>query len=463
MKTQTSKHEITIIGAGLTGCFLALLLAQKGYAVNVYEKASEDDIIRDSSKRSFNLTFFKYGVKAFKEVGLWETVKPVLIALKGSEVTVSPYASPSRVWFEKDTPYLTVQRAKLIEILVEKARKSPLVLFHFDTALLSIDRQKKSLTLKNLKTGKTFEKISDVVFGADGVNSVVRSMTQQGQDTQHRQEYSTWNYKQIVFPPELVNQLGFQQDMMYSWTRKNAAILSFPNGNGSFNAMLILPQQADVTFDSLTTATSIKRFISTQFSGLLPALSVITEAVLENPIGNFVSIYTSPWYYKDFLVLVGDAAHGFLPFYGLGMSVAFGDCIEIVKLMERYHNNWSKVFAQYQMLRKVNTDMIADLSKESFMLYHRYRKADYNAIYNKLETVLHHLFPKTWGPPVFFLVASDPGRAVEFVKRHRQQRKKIKYLGGPIIVGALTGIIAVQESCVKLLQKMFFRSSIPST
>src|SRR5688572_6530437 len=79
-----STPTVTIIGAGLGGCFMAILLAKRGYKVNVYEKFSQDDIINFLEKRSFNLTFYEYAVKSFKGAGLWRSIKPHVIPLKGS-------------------------------------------------------------------------------------------------------------------------------------------------------------------------------------------------------------------------------------------------------------------------------------------------------------------------------------------------------------------------------------------
>ena len=83
-----SKTKIDIIGAGLSGCLLAILLAKRGYQINVYEKLSEYDCIHDSTK-SFSLGFYAYGVKVLREAGLWDDIEPLAVPLKGSITQVS--------------------------------------------------------------------------------------------------------------------------------------------------------------------------------------------------------------------------------------------------------------------------------------------------------------------------------------------------------------------------------------
>ena len=58
--TEATTNKITIIGAGLGGCFLSVMLAKRGYTVSVYERFSESEILSNyASARSYNLTFYE--------------------------------------------------------------------------------------------------------------------------------------------------------------------------------------------------------------------------------------------------------------------------------------------------------------------------------------------------------------------------------------------------------------------
>lgn len=438
-----NKPTITIIGAGLIGCFMAILLTKRGYKVHIYERSSREEVDNPISNKSFNMTFLNFGVKTFKDLGIWEDVEPITILLDGSLTQVKVNTKPIFSRVDKKSPFYTVTRTSMVKKLMHILQGNPLVTFHFDTALVALDRQKKTILVQNTKSQEYKTVTCDVIFGADGVNSQTRMFLQQAQDISHIQEYVPWGYKQFIIKKPTVDLFSWRRDISYTWTRKNATITSYPNEQQDFNAILILPHE--IGFDSLQSEEQIKEFISKNFPDLLPALPDIVEGLQNNPEGYFTTIYTEPWYYKDVLVLLGDAAHGFMPFYGQGMSTGFGDCLELVQLIDNYGPDWEKIFPLYQKARKKHTDTLANLSKGAFQRYQRNTKADYSAIYDKWDTIFYKLFPKFFTPPPYVLVAYNPGKAADIVEKHQMQRRRGKFLGVPILISAITSLVALHE------------------
>src|SRR5579863_767370 len=81
---DTNKKTVTIIGSGLAGSFLAILLAKRGYSVAIYERFTEEEIMGDySASRSYNLTFYSYGMEALKVADVWNTIEPSSVKLSG--------------------------------------------------------------------------------------------------------------------------------------------------------------------------------------------------------------------------------------------------------------------------------------------------------------------------------------------------------------------------------------------
>lgn len=448
MKTSASKQPcVTIVGAGLAGVFMAILLAKRGYKVEVYERSSEKQLLDYSSRRSFNITFYGYGITALKEAGVWEAVLPVLLPLSGAATQVTPHSKYIYSSFDFDAKmYFAVSRAELLQTLLATARDNPRIAFHFERRLTGIDRYAKTMTVENTKT-KTHKIIScDVILGADGVNSAVRTYMQQGLEANHEQTYASWTYKQISFPASLARALNLHPTKSYTWSRKYASIIGHPQLDGGFGALMMVPQEGKHSFASLQTDESIKRLVTQEFSLLVPALGIITSDLLTNPESYFVSVRTKPWFWGDFMAVIGDAAHGTYPFFGQGTATAFGDCLEIVTLLEKHGDNWGRVFAEYQESRKKNTDIVCEMSNAAMELYQRCTKADYGVIYDKLESVLNAAFPKWFLPPLSYLIAQEPGRAKEYVDKHTKQRERLKYVGVPVPVWALKQAIALTES-----------------
>lgn len=442
-----NKSTITIIGAGLVGCFMAILLTKKGYKVHIYERSSKEEIENPLFNKSFNIIFLDFGVKVFKEIGIWDTIKPIIIQLKGSLTQVKAHAKPIFSRVDNTISYYTITRTSLLKKLVGVLTKTPLVTFHFNSSLVAVDRHAKTILIQNTKT-KAYQTIPcDVIFAADGVNSQTRMFLQQAQQTTHIQEYIPWRYKQIIIKKDIVDRFQWRRDISHTWTRKNAAITAYPNENQEFNAILLLPNK--IGFASLQSEKKIKEFISQSFPDLLPALPNIVDGLLKNPEGYFTTVYTDPWYYKDFMVLLGDAAHGFLPFYGQGMSTGFGDCLELMQLIDTHGDNWEKIFPLYQKTRKKHTDTLADLSKETFQRYRRNTRADYSTIYERWDMLLYKLFPKIFAPPPYVLVAYNPGKAADIVSNYQKQRRRENFFGIPILIKMITYLVALQENLIK--------------
>lgn len=455
---KNKKPTITIIGAGLTGCFMATLLAKRGYKVSIYERFSKKEILHNSSKRSFNLTFYNYAVQAFKKADLWNDVKPILVNLEGSTTQVTPHSAPVFVRFNNDEmSYFTVERTQLLKILVQRVLKNSKITIHFEKELLSIDRHRKTMTVKDITSNITSTIPCEVILGCDGVNSQVQLFIQQGQQVQNTQEFASWNYKQISLSKKQAELVGLNPTVQHSWTRHHAVLIAFPNVDGSFNALLTVPNNAQYGFRSLTTPLKIQQFISAHFPDMLPILPTFTNAILNSPEGHFTTKITFPWYYKDFAVILGDAAHGLLPFYGIGMSVAFTDCMKIVQLLDRYGPAWEKIFQKYQLLQKQNTDVIAVLAQKSFEGFKRHKKADYTAIYDRVESILHQILPHYFHQPLFHLVTAQPYRAAEFYAQHQRQRRISRFLGIPLSVIAAYSLFTVMDFSRKVLNVLSFQ------
>jgi kynurenine 3-monooxygenase len=80
-----------------------------------------------------------------------------------------------------------------------------------------------------------------------------------------------------------------------------------------------------------------------------------------------VTIRCGPWFYKDKVALVGDAAHAVVPFYGQGMNAAFEDCVVLDECLAAFPQDRQRAFAEYFQRRKVNADALADLALENFI------------------------------------------------------------------------------------------------
>ncbi len=440
MKSRKKSH-ITIVGTGLAGCYLSVLLAKRGYQVTIYERMSRKEVL-EPSKRSINISFHNYGADALREVGVWEQVKADSVVLDGS-VTKLPFYPPIYASFANlHLDYYSAKRENIIAALVKKAETYKNINFHFSTELLHVDRTKKTLLLRNVKTQKISEVPVEILIGADGLHSTVRSYLQRGQHTEHHQNHTGWEYRQVIFPPETVKKLQLNTKRAYSSTRKEAIFVGLPNKDGTFSGMLALSE--NIRRNRVRTEKDYEAYIREVFPELVPGLSEFLAAFRKNPNGSFVTMKTYPWVYKDFMAIVGDAGHSVTPFIGHGVTVGFGDCLTLVKHIDKYGEDWEKVFTAYQS-RKKHADILVDMSLESFDNFKRERKANYGIIYAHFESLLHRMLPWIFSSSIFERIIFDPDQAETYMRGHQKQRKMFRFFGIPFLVFATTtGILALE-------------------
>ena len=77
---------------------------------------------------------------------------------------------------------------------------------------------------------------------------------------------------------------------------------------------------------------------------------------------------TYPWHVDDKSILIGDAAHATVPFYGQGMNAGFEDCRILDELLDKHNNNFETCFKEYSQVRKPNGDGVQDLSMHNFIV-----------------------------------------------------------------------------------------------
>jgi kynurenine 3-monooxygenase len=104
-----------------------------------------------------------------------------------------------------------------------------------------------------------------------------------------------------------------------------------------------------------------------------------------------------PWARNNTLLL-GDAAHAIVPFYGQGMNAGFEDCRILNDLLDQHNDDWNKAVASFQELRKADTDAIAQLALDNFIeMRDLVADADF-LLRKKIEAKLHTLYPDKWIP-----------------------------------------------------------------
>lgn len=147
-------------------------------------------------------------------------------------------------------------------------------------------------------------------------------------------------------------------------------------------------------------------FFGKNFPDSLKLMPGLLDDFAAHPTGSLVTIKCYPWV-RNKTFLVGDAAHGIVPFYGQGMNAGFEDCRILNGLLQQYGDDWRHVLQVFQQSRKEDCDAIARLALENFIeMRDRVADADF-LLRKKIEARLHELFPDKWIPLYSMVTFND--------------------------------------------------------
>jgi kynurenine 3-monooxygenase len=396
---MTHKAEtVSLIGAGLNGPLLALGLVRRGFRVEIYERRPDIRRVRISAGRSINLALSTRGIHALTEARLWNEMHKITIPMKGrmmhsatSELTFQPYG-------KNDAEVIhSISRADL-NIALLNAAEAGGVLIHFQQRCTGIDLQTGTLYVRDERKGgdRTIE--SNVVIGCDGSASAIRGEMLKLSRFNLSQQYLDYGYKELTIPAGPNGTHVLETNALHIWPRGNYMLIALPNVDGTFACILFLPFEGPDSFAQLSTRSAVIEFCRSRFPDAISLMPELADNFFANPTGAMVTIKCSPWNVDGSALLLGDAAHAIVPFFGQGINCGFEDCTCLLELLDRYGADWELVFKAFEEARKINTDAIADLAVENFVEM-RDRVADPRFLFRKkVELALEAKYPRLFVP-----------------------------------------------------------------
>jgi kynurenine 3-monooxygenase len=395
---KSTPQTITLIGAGLNGPLLAILLMQRGFAVEIYERRPDMRRVRITAGRSINLALSTRGIHALQQAGLWERMRSIIVPMKGrmmhsisGELTFQPYGKNEAEVIN------SISRAELNIALMNAAEEQGAAI-HFQQRCTGYDTKTGEIRLRNEDTGEQQKRASDVVIGCDGATSRLRAEMLKLSRFNFSQQYLDYGYKELTIPAGRNGKHLLEINALHIWPRGNHMLIALPNIDGTFACILFLPFEGAESFASLSTESAVVRFFEERFPDALSLMPELAEHYAANPTGAMVTIKCSPWHVNGRAMLLGDAAHAIVPFFGQGINCGFEDCTCLVGLLDRHGADWKRVFTEFENERKVNTDAIAEMALENFTEM-RDRVGDSRFLFRKkVELALEQRYPQMFVP-----------------------------------------------------------------
>lgn len=375
--------------------------------------------------RSINLALSTRGVKALEEVGLSEEIKKVAIPMHGrmmhdikGKLTFQPYG--------KEGQFInSISRSELNTVLMNKAEELGVQIF-FSHRCTHVDLEKTELTISTASfeqskpSATTSKQNFDLIIGADGAFSVIRWAMQITDRFNFSQHYIEHGYKELHIPAEMGKTL--EKNALHIWPRESFMMIALPNPDGSFTCTLFFPFEGDPSFSILQTEKDVLSFFQHNFPDAVNLITNLAKDFQSNPTSALVTVKCFPWL-KNKTLLIGDAAHAIVPFYGQGMNAGFEDCRILNKLLDDHKDNFENALSDFQNLRKPDTDAIAQLAFDNFVeMRDLVADADF-LLRKKIEAKLHELYPDRWVPQYSMVTFYDNIRYSEAYRIGQQQKK----------------------------------------
>jgi kynurenine 3-monooxygenase len=395
---KSTPEKITLIGAGLNGPLLAILLMQREFAVEIYERRPDMRRVRTSAGRSINLAISTRGIHALQQAGLWGRMRRIIIPMKGrmmhsiaGELTFQPYGKNEKEVIN------SISRAELNIALMDAAEEHGTTI-HFNRRCTGYDLKTGAIRVRDEETGEETTREAGVVIGCDGSASAIRAEMLKLSRFNFSQQYLDYGYKELTIPAGPRGEHLLETHALHIWPRGNHMLIALPNIDGTFACILFLPFEGADSFAGLTTPAQTVRFFESRFPDALSLMPQLADNYFANPTGAMVTVKCSPWHVEGRALLLGDAVHAIVPFFGQGINCGFEDCTCLLELLERHGGDWPRVFSEFEKERKVNTDAIADMAIENFTEM-RDRVADSRFLFRKkVELALEARYPQLFVP-----------------------------------------------------------------
>jgi kynurenine 3-monooxygenase len=363
------RNAVNIAGGGLAGALLAVMLARRGIAVNVFERRPDPRDHDADSGRSINLALAARGIVALERAGLMEQIGPLMLPMRGRMIHepgahTTPYLLP---YGQRDHEVIySVGRASLNRVLIEAAAKLPNVALRFDTSCTEVEPLHGTLRTMDARTGTAMEITDSVTIATDGAGSVLRGSLARAGHLRVSEQPSPHDYKELLIPPRN-GEYALRPDALHVWPRHGFMLIALPNPDRSFTATLFLPHTGEPGFNSLRSDALVHEFFDREFPTAAARIPDLAVQFRDHPQGHLGTIHTDPWACGPVLLL-GDAAHAIVPFHGQGMNAAFEDCALLDAMLGDADpdRDWPAIFAGFYRERRHDAEAIARMALENY-------------------------------------------------------------------------------------------------
>jgi kynurenine 3-monooxygenase len=425
---------VAVVGGGPIGSLQAIFLARRGYKVVIFESRDDARKLVSGGGRSINLALSLRGITSLKAVGCDEAILSLTVPMYGRMIHSLNGKMMPQLYSSKGEAIYSIERLKLNQHLLEVADSHLNIEIFFKHRLIRADFNNQILTVGSDQGERDFN--VNFIFGCDGAHSMVREQMARQDRLNFQQEYIEHGYKELTIPPGPDGGYAMPPNYLHIWPRNEFMMIALPNLDKTFTVNLFMPF---MFFDQLSSKENVEAFFGAYFPDSIEKLGMknLLQDFFKNPLGTLISIKCRPHYLGSRALIMGDAAHAVVPFYGQGMNVGMEDCLIFDELfvedddpIESLH----KTAQLYSDNRWKDAHAIADLSMYNYIEMRSHVASPLFRFKKSIDNwILPNYFSNMYSMVVFSRTPYH--KAIEI----DQRQKLIKRVIG-LIVLSLTGI-----------------------
>ncbi|KAK5111153.1 hypothetical protein LTR62_005353 [Meristemomyces frigidus] len=462
--TDSRTTRLLVVGAGPVGALAALYGAKRGWNVEVYELRGD---LRDASTtplnftKSINLALSERGINALWNAGdddLLGTILADTIPMHGRMIhgqdSHGGLTEESQQYDVHGRFLRAVDRANLNKTLLDAVDGLENVKLHFNHKLTGMDLRKQKAWFEQTAADKAqtadgaqadqaqkddrskeLEVDFDLILGCDGAHSSVRYHMMKSVRMDYEQSYIDTLWCEFTIPaatqtsattPTAREGFATSPNHLHIWPNEDRMFIAIPSIDKTFTCTLFAPSSHFASLEK--TPADVAAFFDRNFPGAASLIGV--DGVQQQFKDNFhlplISIKCSPHHYLGCGVILGDAAHAMVPFYGQGMNAGLED----VRVLFQHLDSRSSTAGgrrdaldAYTRERVVDAHAINDLALANYWEMHSGVRSPLHLLRKSIEEFLNDKVPSTGFATQYSRVSFSNQRYSEVVDTVAKQSK----------------------------------------
>ena len=310
------QHNIIIVGSGLVGMTLALMLSRQQYKVLILDKSSKKELLEVKDFRTSAIS--QGSSRILKEISIWNKIKNKAQPI--NEIYVSEGINSNELDFKSEAlnegplGYI-IDNTYLKKIVFKELLESNFVKFVGEVNIKDIKSSASSATIFSNKGNYN----APLIVGADGRNSKTRFFA--------NIKSFFYDYNQVAFVFNISHTLSHQSKALERFfTSGPLALLPMQNNNKKSSSVVwTVDSQLK---EKLLKNKNFRNEFEKKYAEAFGQITKTSKPTIYNL--NVVSCYE---YFKERVVLVGDACQAIHPIAGQGLNLGLRDSYHLAKII----------------------------------------------------------------------------------------------------------------------------------